>query len=153
VSWLRVDALLAGEPGARVPGVRPLCEADLGTAGTIFADTRTPLTRWFGAAWNLAAAYTYASDNPISLADPLGLWPSWKTIANIAIAVAVVVAGTGGVGAAAFGAVVETSAFLASGTTAAIATVDSTGDALDYGDARVGLDELKTRLDLVHDRN
>jgi hypothetical protein len=150
---LRVDALLAGEPRARVPGVRPLCEADLGHGWHDLCRHAHAANAMVRCSVESGRAYTYASDNPISLADPLGLWPSWKTIANIAIAVAVVVAGTGGVGAAAFGAVIETSAFLASRTTAAIATVDSTGDALDYGDARVVLDELKSRLDLVHDRN
>jgi RHS repeat-associated protein len=33
--------------------------------------------------------YSYAGNNPVSVSDPMGLWPSWKTVACVVAAVAV----------------------------------------------------------------
>jgi Transposase zinc-ribbon domain len=45
-----VDGFVCPGAGRRAAGQRTSV-----TAGTIFAGTRTPLTQWFGAAWNLCA--------------------------------------------------------------------------------------------------
>jgi len=68
---LREDALLAHEQGTQSPLRRTVGWTPSLTAGTIFADTRLPLTTWFQAAWY--ATGTKHGVSALSLQRVLGL--------------------------------------------------------------------------------